>query len=66
MVLGFAHGDEARAYPIRILNWHELVNDNVGGQFIVVSYCPLCGTGMVFDWGDRTLGVFGLLIRATC
>jgi hypothetical protein len=64
IVMGFARGGEARAYPIRILNWHELVNDTVGGQKIVVSYCPLCGTGMVFDRGDRTFGVSGLLYQS--
>lgn len=64
IVLGFAHGNEARAYPIRILNWHELVNDTVAGQNILVSYCPLCGTGMVFDRGERTFGVSGLLYQS--
>lgn len=48
-VLGVALGGEARAYPLAILVWHELVNDRVGGQPILVSYCPLCGTGIVFD-----------------
>lgn len=68
IVMGFAHGDEARAYPIRILNWHELVNDTVGGQKIVVSYCPLCGSGMVFDRNvggkELTFGVSGLLYQS--
>ncbi len=48
-VLALNLGGEARAYPIRILNWHEVVNDTVGGRGVVISYCPLCGTGMVFD-----------------
>jgi hypothetical protein len=68
IVMGFAHGGEARAYPIRILNWHELVNDAVGGKKILVSYCPLCGTGMVFDRMiaavERTFGVSGLLYQS--
>jgi len=55
----------ARAYPLRILNWHEVVNDVLGSQPVVVTYCPLCGTGMVFDRrvGDKLLsfGVSGLL-----
>lgn len=37
-VLGFAHGGEARAYPIRILSWHELVNDIVAGVPVLVSW----------------------------
>ena len=48
-VLGYVHNGQARAYPIKILNWHEIVNDRVGGASQVVTYCPLCGTGMVFD-----------------
>jgi hypothetical protein len=55
----------ARAYPIRYLMWHEIVNDVVDGQLITVTFCPLCNTGMVFDGrlGGRTLtfGVSGLL-----
>jgi len=48
-VLGISLNGEAKAYPIRILIWHELVNDHVGGHPVLVSYCPLCGTGMIFD-----------------
>jgi hypothetical protein len=47
--LGITHNGESRAYPIRVLNWHEVVNDTVGGTAVVITYCPLCGTGMVFD-----------------
>jgi hypothetical protein len=68
IVMGFAHGGAARAYPIRILNWHELVNDTVGDRKILVSYCPLCASGMVFDRmvGGRelTFGVSGLLYQS--
>ncbi|MBM3942715.1 MAG: DUF3179 domain-containing protein [SAR202 cluster bacterium] len=42
-------GGDARAYPLQILIWHEIVNDQVGGQPITVTYCPLCNTGLVFD-----------------
>lgn len=38
-ILGFFVDEEAKAYPISILNWHELVNDRVGGKSILVSYC---------------------------
>lgn len=39
---------DARAYPARILLWHEIVNDEVGGEPVSVTYCPLCNTGVVF------------------
>jgi hypothetical protein len=42
-------GDDARAYPARILIWHEIVNDVVGGIPVAVTYCPLCNTGVVFE-----------------
>ena len=41
------HG-QAKAYPLRILVWHEIVNDTVGGTPVTVTYCPLCNTGMAF------------------
>lgn len=47
--LGFEFGDEARFYPFSILVWHELVNDTVAGKPVLVSYCPLCLTAIVFD-----------------
>lgn len=67
-VLGIALGDIARAYPVRILNWHEVVNDRFGSQPVVVTYCPLCGTGMAFEPPDATgtsgFGVSGLLYNS--
>ncbi len=67
-VLGISLNGEAKAYPIRILNWHELVNDHVGGEQVLVSYCPLCGTGMIFNAsinGKRFLfGVSGKLYNS--
>ncbi len=67
-ILGVSVNGESRAYPIRLLNWHEVVNDTVGGKSIVVTYCPLCGTGMVFDASvdDAQLefGVSGLLYNS--
>lgn len=65
LVLSVTVGDDTRAYPLRILVWHEIVNDDLAGQPIAVTYCPLCGTAMVFNRqvGNRTLafGVSGLL-----
>jgi hypothetical protein len=67
-VLGYVHNGQARAYPIKILNWHEIVNDRVGGASRVVTYCPLCGTGMVFDTEVKgrnlTFGVLALLYQS--
>jgi len=58
-------GAEPRAYPIRYLMWHEIVNDTVGGVPVAVTYCPLCNSGMTFDRrvGGRVLsfGVSGKL-----
>ena len=39
---------EAKAYPLQILTWHEIVNDSLGGVPIIVSFCPLCNTAIVF------------------
>ena len=39
---------DARAYPLQILIWHEIVNDEVGDQPVVVTFCPLCNTALVF------------------
>ena len=42
-------GAPARAYPLRYLTWHEIVNDSVGDRPIAVTFCPLCNSGIVFD-----------------
>lgn len=42
-------GGEARAYPLRILTWHEIVNDEVGGTPVAVTYCPLCNSAVGFN-----------------
>ncbi len=67
-VVGVVRGKEARAYPLAILVWHELVNDELGGDPILVSYCPLCGTALVFDrrlqGRARKFGVSGLLYQS--
>ena len=48
-VLGIFLNGEAHAFPIRILNWHEIVNDIVGSKPVVISYCPLTGSGIAYD-----------------
>lgn len=59
-VMVVRRGSDARAYPLQILIWHEIVNDTVGGEPVVVTYCPLCNTalalrrtfeGQVLDFG---------------
>ena len=40
---------EARAYPLQILTWHEIVNDEVGGVPVAVTFCPLCNSALTFD-----------------
>ncbi len=62
-ILGVVINHHARAYPLHILNWHEIVNDSLAGKAFVVTYCPLCGSGMAFDSSD-TFGVSGLLYQS--
>lgn len=52
-VIGITSGGKARAYPLRVLTWHEIVNDTFDGRPLAVTYCPLCNTAVVFD---RTVG----------
>ena len=49
VVIGLEIDGEARAYPLFILVWHEIVNDKVGGVPVSVTYCPLCYTNQVFE-----------------
>ena len=67
-VLGISRNGVVRAYPIRILNYHEIVNDMLGDEPVVITYCPLCGSGMAFAsmfWERRfVFGVSGLLYNS--
>lgn len=67
-VLGLMLNGVSKAYPISIMNWHEIVNDVFGDEKVVVTFCPLCGTGVAFSAraGGRTLnfGVSGLLYNS--
>jgi hypothetical protein len=64
-VIGITIGNETRAYPLKILDQHEIVNDVVGETPVSVTYCPLCDSALVFDRrvdGETLeLGVSGLL-----
>ncbi len=48
-VIGLIVAGDARAYPLGVLIWHEIVNDTVGGVPVAVTFCPLCNTSIVFD-----------------
>lgn len=48
-VVALEIGGDARAYPLQILTWHEIVNDEVGGVPVAVTFCPLCNSAIVFD-----------------
>jgi len=67
-IVGIELHGEARAYPIAILNWHEIVNDEIDGQRLAITYCPLCGNAVAFDAsidGKPTdFGVSGLLYNS--
>ena len=68
LVFGVEINGEARAYPHRLMDWHELVNDVVGGVPVALVYCTLCRSGILFDAraGGRTFtfGSSGLLYRS--
>ncbi len=67
-IVGITIHGESRAYPISILNWHEIVNDEINGRHFAITYCPLCGTAVAFDAnidGKVTeFGVSGLLYNS--
>ncbi len=49
IVIGYVDGDEALAYPARIMNYHEIVNETVNDIPVLISFCPLCNSGIVYD-----------------
>ena len=67
-VLGVYQNDIAKAYPIRILNYHEIVNDLFDETAIAITYCPLCGSGVAIladiDGTRFSFGVSGLLYNS--
>ena len=48
-VIGLVVNGEQKAYPLQVLMWHEIVNDEIGGVPVAVTFCPLCNTTIVFD-----------------
>ena len=67
-VLGLSHNGVAKAYPISILNWHEIVNDRLEQEPVVITYCPLCGSGIAYSARvsgmEASFGVSGLLYNS--
>jgi len=68
LILGIRIGDEIKGYPHPILDWHEIVNDRIGGKALAITYCPLTGTGIGWDremdGKETTFGVSGLLYNS--
>ena len=63
-VLGISIGGVHKAFPVKILNWHEVVNDWTQSERFVMTYCPLCGSGIAFAVTDQAFGVSGLLYNS--
>jgi len=65
LVVGYRKGNDIRAYSHNILNWHEIINDDVTGDKLAVVYCPLTGTATgwnrMLSSGETTFGVSGLV-----
>lgn len=68
LLMTYDQGQARYAFPIGILNWHEIVNHESDGKPVLISFCPLCGTGMAFDpevnGRHLTFGVSGLLYNS--
>jgi hypothetical protein len=68
-VIAVEVGDGARAYPLQVMTWHEIVNDELGGEPVAVTYCPLCNSAVTFmrptiDGKTTTFGASGALFRS--
>jgi hypothetical protein len=67
-ILGITQGGNSKAYPVKILDRHEIVNDWLNQKPVVVTYCPLCGSGIAFsamvEGRELTFGVSGLLYNS--
>ena len=65
LVIGIKKGDDVRAYPHAILDWHEIINVNLDDVSVAITYCPLTGTGIgwnrIINGSETTFGVSGLL-----
>jgi hypothetical protein len=68
LIIGVKIGDVVKGYPHKVLDWHEVVNDSIGDEAFVLSYCPLTGSAMSWEinnaTGDTQFGVSGLLFNS--
>jgi hypothetical protein len=70
LVFGVAINGDVRAYPLRIMDWHEMFNDVIGGVAVSLAYCTLCGSGILFETSVEgqplpfVLGSSGFLYRS--
>ena len=70
LVFGVTVNGDARAYPLRILGWHEMLNDTIGGVPLALAYCTLCGAGILYETQPEgrsepfVFGSSGLLYRS--
>jgi len=70
LVFGIEINGDVRAYPLRIMGWHEMFNDVIGGVPVALAYCTLCGSGILFETkrGDHSqpfvFGSSGMLYRS--
>jgi len=68
LIVTLSYEGETRAYPLQVLVWHEIVNDVIAGAPILVSYCPLCGSGMAYvreiDGAPVAFGTSGKLYNS--
>ncbi len=67
-ILGMTYQGISKAYPIKILNHHEIVNDQFAGEPVVITFCPLCGSGIAYSAKIAGIslhfGVSGLLYNS--
>jgi len=49
IVFTISYKGKQRAYPQQLLNWHEIVNDKIADKYIVITFCPLCGSALAFE-----------------
>lgn len=65
LVIGLKSGNTVKAYPHPILDWHEIINDEINGKKLAITYCPLTGSAIIWnrviDGKETTFGVSGLL-----
>ncbi len=64
LVLALVYDGVKRVYPLQVLVWHEIVNDEINGDHVLVTYCPLCGSGIAYEGyisvnGERVPADFG-------